>query len=213
MLALSAALFLASVAAPHLDWRTIHTRCCDVHYPHDLEREARRVGTIADESVDNASAFLESAPQERVQIVIHDVTDSPNGFTNVVPYDSVELRAITPEGDSELGATDEYLRLLVQHEILHVVHLDTIHGVPAVVNVVVGKVWPPNIIQPRFIAPPKARSGCRAVRGCARWRCDRCVRTVRSRRPPGRKQPCCATAPGPAWPGPARVPSPCVVQE
>ena len=141
----------AAPAAPQLSWHTIHSVCCDVDYPEGLEHVARRVATIADESVKNASDLLASAPQERVQIVIHDETDSPNGFTNVVPYDEVDLRMVTPESDSDLGVTDEYLKLLVQHEILHIVHLDTIHGLPAVINVVIGKVWPPNLIQPRFV--------------------------------------------------------------
>lgn len=140
-----------AAAAPHLDWRTIHTGCCDIHYPKELEALARRVATLSDQSVAVASAFLDSAPLERVQVVLHDVTDTPNGFTSVVPYDLIDLRATTPESDSELAVTDEYLRLLVQHEMLHVVHLDTIHGVPAVVNLAIGKVWPPNLLQPRFV--------------------------------------------------------------
>ncbi len=148
---LAAAALVASVAAPGLEWHTLHTACCDVHYPRQLEHVARRVAVIADESVKNASDFLKSAPAERVQIVLHDVLDTPNGFTNVVPYDSVDLRTITPESDSELSNTDEYLRLLVQHEIMHIVHLDDIHGFPSVVNLVVGKVWPPNLVQPRFV--------------------------------------------------------------
>ena len=90
-LALVVALGVANVAAPGLDWRTIHSQCCDVHFPAKLEHVARRVATIADESVANASVFLQSKHDERVQIVIHDVTDSPNSFTNVVPYDDVDL--------------------------------------------------------------------------------------------------------------------------
>lgn len=141
----------SGAAAPHLDWRTIRSKCCDVHFPAPLEPVARRVATISDESVAIASAFLDSAPLDRVQVVLHDVTDVPNGFTQVVPYDLIDLRAVTPDSDSELGVTDEYLRLLIQHEMLHVVHLDTIHGLPRAVNLVIGKVWPPNLVQPRFV--------------------------------------------------------------
>lgn len=140
-----------SAVAPHLDWRTIHTSCCDVHFPAALEPVGRRAAAIVDDSVARASEFLESAPRERIQVVLHDVTDSPNGFAQVVPYDVIDLRAVPPSGDSDLAVTDEYLRLLIQHEILHVVHMDTFAGLPAVVNVVLGKVWPPNLIQPRFL--------------------------------------------------------------
>jgi hypothetical protein len=140
-----------AAAAPHLDWRTIRTDCCDVHFPIELEPVARRVAVISEESVAAASQLLESGPRDRVHVVIHDVSDSPQGFARVVPFNVIDLRAVPPQGDSDLAVTDEYLRLLIQHEILHVVHLDTIHGLPAVVNVVLGKVWPPNVVQPRFM--------------------------------------------------------------
>lgn len=160
--ALGVGLWPAGIAwaapAPHLEWRTIKTPCCDVHFPQELEGVARRAAVIVEESVHDASLFLDSAPRDRLQLVLHDVTDSPNGFAQVVPFDVVDLRAVTPPGDADLAVTDEYLRLLIEHEVLHVVHLDTIHGLPAVVNVVLGKVWPPNVIQPRFI-----------VEGLATW--------------------------------------------
>ena len=63
-----------------------------------------------------------------------------------MPYDRVELRMITPEADSELAKSDDWLRLLVQHELLHIIHLDVIHGLPAIINLVIGKSWPPNVV-------------------------------------------------------------------
>ena len=99
-------------------------------------QEAQRVAAIVDECVDNAATLLHGRLLDRLQVVIHDVTDSPNGFANVVPYNRVELRTITPDDTSELARSDDWLRLLVQHEVLHIVHLDVIHGLPAVVNLV-----------------------------------------------------------------------------
>ncbi len=137
--------------APHLDWQTVSTPCCDVHFPSELAAAGQHVAGLVDDCAANANLFLRGAPADRVQVVLHDVLDSPNGFANVVPYDRIELRAITPEDDSELARTEDWLRLLVQHEMLHIVHLDVVHGLPAVVNVVLGKSWPPNVIQPRLI--------------------------------------------------------------
>lgn len=139
-----------AVPAPGLGWRTIATPCCDIHYAQAQAREAQRVAAIVDECVDNAATLLHGRLLDRLQVVIHDVTDSPNGFANVVPYDRVELRTITPDDTSELARSDDWLRLLVQHEVLHIVHLDVIHGLPAIVNLVIGKSWPPNIVQPRM---------------------------------------------------------------
>ena len=139
-----------AAAAPHLHWRTIATPCCDVHFPEAITPLGQEVAGLVDECVHNAGELVQSMPAERIQVVLHDVTDSPNGFANVVPYDLIDLRAVTPEDDSELAKTSQWLRMLVQHEILHVVHLDIVHGVPAIVNVVLGKSWPPNLVQPRM---------------------------------------------------------------
>jgi hypothetical protein len=140
----------AAVPAPQLGWRTIATPCCDVHYAEAQADEAQRVAAIVDECVDNATRLLQGQLQDRLQVVIHDVTDSANGFANSVPYNRVELRTVTPDDTSELGRTEDWLRLLVQHEVLHIAHLDVVHGLPAIVNVVIGKSWPPNIVQPRM---------------------------------------------------------------
>ena len=192
----------AAAPAPHLHWRTLKTACCDIHYPQAQADVGARVAAIADDAVDNAVTLMRSPPADRIQIVLHDVTDSPNGFANVVPYDRVELRMITPEADSELAKSDDWLRLLVQHELLHIIHLDVIHGLPAIINLVIGKSWPPNVVQPRMFveglavyAETRFTSGGRlrsslfkaplrvaALRG-DRWSLDDASNA--SRRPPG----------------------------
>ena len=139
-----------AVPSPHLHWHTLRTECCDIHTPKELLPLARRVEGMVDECVRNVEDLLGTKISERVQVVLGDNTDSANGFANIVPYNRVELRAITPDDDSELGAHDDWMRLLVQHEIFHVVHLDVVHGVPAVVNLAFGKLWPPNVVQPRL---------------------------------------------------------------
>src|SRR5690606_938073 len=50
---------------------------------------------------------------------------------------------------------DDWLDILLTHEHTHIVHIDTVHGVPRLVNAllgfgVLGKVWPPNGAQPRW---------------------------------------------------------------
>lgn len=162
MIALAVALHVladaAGIAAPGLTWRTIRTQCCDVHYHVEVEGPARRVAAMADPVVDAIDELIHARPTDRVQIVVADVTDAHNGFTLTVPYDHLELRAIQPSSDEALAASDDYLRLLLVHEMTHVAHLDDVSGLPAVVNVVLGKWWPPNLIQPLFV-----------VEGLATW--------------------------------------------
>lgn len=138
-------------AEPLQAWRTLRTECCDIHYPADIEEKARRVAGHADGAVAVTSALVGSPPSERLQIVLSDATDSFNGFATVLPYNLVHLFAVPPDGEHEFSRAEDWLRTVLVHEVLHVVHLDTVHGLPAFVNLVLGKQWPPNFAQPRWI--------------------------------------------------------------
>lgn len=83
--------------------------------------------------------------------MLTDETDSANGFAQTLPYDLIVLYAAVPEPIGSLSDYDEYLRMLLIHELSHVVHLDTVRGVPRFVNRIFGKVVSPNQVQPRWI--------------------------------------------------------------
>ena len=68
-----------------------------------------------------------------------------------LPYDTIRLLAVPPASGSELQDYRSWLRQLVQHEYTHILHLDRIGGIPAVVNRVFGKLWPPNGLTPSFM--------------------------------------------------------------
>jgi hypothetical protein len=161
--------------APHRTWRTLRTGCCDLHYDADIESQARRVAALVDEIAVELEALLDARATERIQITLGDPGDSPQGFGSPVPYNHITLYAIHPDGDDELARTDDWMRLLLTHEMLHVVHLDTQHGLPVLVNKLVGKWWMPNFTLPDWLlegiatyAETKLTGGGRGR--SARWR-------------------------------------------
>ena len=88
-------------------------------------------------------------------MTLTDVTDGANGFANSSPYPQITAFATAPDSMSVLEGYDDWLDILLTHEYTHVVHLDTVHGLPRLVNAllgfgVAGKVWQPNVIQPRW---------------------------------------------------------------
>ncbi|MBM4386907.1 MAG: PD40 domain-containing protein, partial [Deltaproteobacteria bacterium] len=85
------------------------------------------------------------------EIVLHDLNDFPNGFANNFPYNRIELFASPPSADDELAYFDDYLRLLVFHEYTHILHLDQVGGLPALVNSIFGKLILPNHAAPGWI--------------------------------------------------------------
>ncbi|MBN2358664.1 MAG: PD40 domain-containing protein [Deltaproteobacteria bacterium] len=138
----------AQALAPFLDWHTIESSCCTVHYPQRLLPLAQRVASIADASHATVTEFLGAVPGDRVQIVVEDETDSANGWALTVPYNTVHIFAVAPDNYSTLGDTDDWLRSLVLHEYTHIVHLDTVGGIPRLVKGLFGKLWAPNQAQP-----------------------------------------------------------------
>ncbi|MCB9786868.1 MAG: PD40 domain-containing protein [Deltaproteobacteria bacterium] len=111
---------------------------------------ARRAAAFAEEAWAELTPVLGWEPEERVQIVVLDEVDSANGFAGASPYDAVILWAFPPEMDSSLGDYDDWLKVLVFHELTHVFHLDNATGVPRLLNRVFGKTLKPNEALPRW---------------------------------------------------------------
>lgn len=149
-LALVGAPTSAVAAAPRLSWRTVVTPHFRIHYHEGLEGLAARLAPIAEDARAALGARLGHLPTEPVHVVLTDETDGPNGFAQVLPYNLITLFAAVPEPAGALGDFDDYWRMLLTHELAHVVHLDTIGGIPALVNRVIGKQLAPNQVQPRW---------------------------------------------------------------
>lgn len=139
----------AQAADPLLDWRSVETPHFTVHYHEPLGLVARRVAAVAERAYANLSPLLDHAPS-RTYIVLSDNSDSANGSATAIPYNTMRLFASAPEDITALNDYDDWMTTLVTHEHTHVTHLDTIEGIPAIINQVLGKVYPPNSVQPRW---------------------------------------------------------------
>jgi WD40-like Beta Propeller Repeat len=141
----------ARAGDPSLVWRTIETAHFEVHYHEPLGDVARRVALSAERAHATLTAALRHAPSGKTHIVVLDDTDASNGMATVVPRNSITLFASAPSEDSSLADVDDWLYNLTSHEYTHIVHLDTIGGLPGIVNRIMGKVWAPNQVQPRWV--------------------------------------------------------------
>lgn len=121
-----------------------------MHYHEGLAVLGHQVADIAEASLDELIALWGHPPETPIHVVLTDETDSANGFASVLPENIINLYPAVPEPVGSLGDYDDSMRLLFLHELTHIVHLDTIGGIPAGVNSVFGKIWSPNQIQPRW---------------------------------------------------------------
>ena len=138
------------VSERRVRWHTLRTEHFEISYPEPNGAVARRAAFVAERAHRRLSSVLGHDPPGRTQIVLRDNTDSANGSATPLPYNQIELFVSAPEDLTPLGDYDDWLSVLITHEHTHVLHLDTIHGWPAVVNAILGKVYAPNLIQPRW---------------------------------------------------------------
>ncbi|MFW5876383.1 MAG: DPP IV N-terminal domain-containing protein [Myxococcota bacterium] len=141
----------AQVQDPSLEWRTVRTDHFEIHYHEPLALVARRVAAVAERAHATLAGPLGHRPDRRTQVVLTDVSDAANGSATALPFNAIRLFATSPDDLSTLGDYDDWLTALVVHEHTHVLHLDNIGGIPAIINAIFGKVYAPNQAQPRWV--------------------------------------------------------------
>lgn len=140
----------AQLRDPLLTWHTIRTPHFEITYHEPLGLVARRVAAIAERAHGTLATILDFEPRERVRMVITDDSDSANGSATALPFDTIRLYAEAPDDLSPLAEYDDWLTTLVTHEHTHILHLDNASGIASVLNLLLGKVYMPNHVQPRW---------------------------------------------------------------
>ncbi|MBA3548854.1 MAG: PD40 domain-containing protein [Nannocystis sp.] len=157
LLALLCCLSLRTASATSRDqkWKTLQTEHFQIHFYAGSEAAAQRAARVLERAHARLSVGLGHSPYLRTHVVLTDATDSANGSATVFSFPQIEANVAAPDSLSVLEAHDNWLDTLLTHEYTHIVHNDTIHGVPRAVNAilgfgVLGRVWPPNNLQPRW---------------------------------------------------------------
>lgn len=136
---------------PRLRWQTIETEHFLVHFHEGLEALGPLAARIAEETHRRLVPELGWAPADKTHLVLADVVDAPNGFSTPFPYNRILIYLTLPlEQPLSLTDREAWLRLVITHEYAHTLHLDTVHGLPAWLRRVLGRVYFPNLYQPAW---------------------------------------------------------------
>ena len=150
-LALLAATVLPTAAAgqlppPDEDWRTIETERARVTFPARLEALARRAAYRTEIALQALESAYLPGPDGVIDIVVTDHTDFSNGYAQVTPSNRITIYARPPVNEPGLGFFDDWLELVLTHEIAHIVHLDrTANPLSQILRAAFGRVpgrWP-----------------------------------------------------------------------
>lgn len=108
---------------PERDWRTLKTERFYIHYEPGLEHVARRAAVQAESAYVALASFMKP-PRGKIDVIIGDNVDAPNGYATPVPTNRIGIYTTPPVFDNGLRFTDDHINLVLTHELAHVFHLD-----------------------------------------------------------------------------------------
>lgn len=115
---------LTAQVPPDEDWRSLETTHFRVTHPAGLESVARRAGDYAERAYQDLSERFVEPPKGRIEMLLTDHDDQSNGFANALPYNRITIYARPPTEGYNTTHFDDWLELVVAHELVHVFHLD-----------------------------------------------------------------------------------------
>lgn len=126
-----------------------------VTYPEGLETTARRAADRAERAYAALAIGFVEAPEGRIDLIVTDHTDQANGFATILPSNRITIFATPPVESLSLQYFDDWLELLITHELAHIFHLDRSHPLGGAVRKVFGRVplsWPvfPEVMVPTW---------------------------------------------------------------
>ena len=108
-------------------WRTLKTRHFLIHFTTSTESVGRRAAAAAERAYANLAREL-VPPRGPIDVVITDAADISNGAAGVFPRTYVVIDARPPVDQTSLENYDDWLTLVLQHEVTHIFHLDRSRG-------------------------------------------------------------------------------------
>lgn len=145
----------AAAQAPDVRYHTLETEHFRVTFPEGLEELGRRAAGLAERAHGQLSEAFIEPPGGTIDVLVTDHTDVSNGFAQVTPSNRITVFARPPVDDIGLGYFDDWMELVITHELAHILHLDRAGTLGRILRSVFGRVpgtWPffPGASLPRW---------------------------------------------------------------
>ena len=138
--------------APHHRYRTLETPHFRVHVAEGLEREGRVAAAAAERAYTELSREL-VRPRGLIELVVSDDADYANGNATPFPSNRINIFAAPPIENAGLRFNDDWIEIVVTHELAHVFHLDRSRGIWGAAQRVFGRApfLFPNVYAPSWL--------------------------------------------------------------
>ena len=151
LLALSSG--LQAQVNPAGSWRTLHSEHFRVHFRPGQDSVARHAVEEGERAYFLLSTELVE-PRQSIDLVLSDAADFSNGSASIFPTNRITLLLVPPPGEPDLQNYDDWVRVVLVHELTHIFHLDRVKGPWRLVQSLLGRVPGafPNIYQPSWVS-------------------------------------------------------------
>jgi hypothetical protein len=124
--------------APYHSYLTLDTRHFHIHVPVGLEREGRVAGAAAERAYAQLATEL-TEPRGPIDLVVTDDADQSNGYATPTPTNRIVVFATPPVESGALRLNEDWLGIVITHELTHIFHLDRVGGVWSLAQRVFGR--------------------------------------------------------------------------
>ncbi|MEX0912551.1 MAG: hypothetical protein WD031_03895, partial [Gemmatimonadota bacterium] len=129
---LAGAVGVSAQVPPDTRYLTFDTENFQVTYMEGLETIARRAADRAEGAYALLSAEFVAPPRGKIHLLMLDNVDVANGMASPFPRNRIIAFAQPPVSEPTLAFYQDWLDLLILHELVHIFHLDDARGI-----------WPP----------------------------------------------------------------------
>lgn len=143
---------------PALDWKTLHSKNFRIHY-HDGGKEiALKALAIAEQAHSRLSPTFDWQPEDPTDIILTDEFGLSNGWATPYPSNRSAIFIAPPDRLNSLEDYSDWLHTVINHEYVHILHLDKATHGPKGLRSVFGRyggLWFftvfPNAFQPGWV--------------------------------------------------------------
>lgn len=146
---------LTAQVPPDEPWRSLETSHFRVTFPEGMDALARRAATRAERAFEALNEVFLDPPDGLIELLLTDHTEASNGFATAVPFNRIIVYVRPPMEGSALSHFDDWMELVITHELVHVFQLDYTGPIGSLIRSVMGRWeagWPtfPSFDLPRW---------------------------------------------------------------
>ena len=145
---------LTAQAPPDESWRSLETSHFRVTFPEGMDPLAQRAAARAERAFEALTEVFLDPPGGLIELLLTDHNETSNGFATSVPYNRIVV-FVRPPMEGVLSHFDEWMQLVITHELVHVFQLDHTGPIGSLIRSVLGRWeagWPtfPSFDLPRW---------------------------------------------------------------